>query len=89
MNDIKSAERSFSELVAVIRHQLDLSQEDLARQLGVSFATVNRWENRHNRPSRLARTRLHAFCEEMIERGKLVLQDGPPPPAPRSTHLPA
>jgi DNA-binding transcriptional regulator YiaG len=29
------------------REQLGLSQTALARQLGVSFATVNRWENRH------------------------------------------
>jgi putative transcriptional regulator len=76
MNDINTAERSFSELVAAIRQQLALSQEDLARQLGVSYATVNRWENGHNIPSRLARTRLHAFCEEKIDSGKLVLRDG-------------
>ena len=30
------------------------SQEDLARELGVSFATVNRWENGKTKPSRLA-----------------------------------
>ena len=30
------------------------SQEELARELGVSFATVNRWENGKTRPSRLA-----------------------------------
>ena len=30
------------------------SQEYLARELGVSFATVNRWENGKTKPSRLA-----------------------------------
>ena len=30
------------------------SQEDLAREIGVSFATVNRWENGKTKPSRLA-----------------------------------
>jgi putative transcriptional regulator len=60
-------------MVVLIRHQLALSQEDLARQLGVSYTTVNRWEKGHNRPSRLARAQLNAFCEGMIERGKLVL----------------
>ena len=28
-----------------IRKKLNLSQEELASRLGVSFATVNRWEN--------------------------------------------
>ena len=57
----------------MIRQQLDLSQEDVARQLGVSFATVNRWENGHCVPSSLTRAKLNAFCRKMIERGKLVL----------------
>lgn len=36
-------EQRFSAFVKEIRKQLSLSQEDLARELGVSFATVNRW----------------------------------------------
>ena len=37
-----------------IRQLHGRSQEDLARELGVSFAAVNRWENGKNKPSRLA-----------------------------------
>ena len=33
-----------------IRQNLSLSQEELADKLGVSFATVNRWENGHSSP---------------------------------------
>jgi DNA-binding transcriptional regulator YiaG len=74
MNDISTpAEQSFSRSVTVMRRQLALSQEDLARQLGVSYATVNRWEKGHNLPSRLAKAQLNAFCEKMVARGKLVL----------------
>jgi len=65
--------RSFSALVKEMRRQLALSQEDLARQLGVSYATVNRWENGRSMPSKLAKAQLKAFCEKMIERGKLTL----------------
>ena len=65
--------RSFSALVKKMRRQLALSQEDLARQLGVSYATVNRWENGQSVPSKLAKVQLKAFCEKMIERGKLTL----------------
>jgi DNA-binding transcriptional regulator YiaG len=75
---MNTTERSFSELVVLIRRQLALSQEDLARQLGVSYTTVNRWERGHNRPSRLARARMKAFCEENIQRGELELQGGQP-----------
>jgi len=34
-----------------LRSRLGLSQEQLARQLGVSFATVNRWESRRTQMS--------------------------------------
>jgi DNA-binding transcriptional regulator YiaG len=34
-----------------IRVALDLSQEEMARLLGVSFATVNRWENDNSSPT--------------------------------------
>ncbi len=67
--------RSLSILVKEIRKQLALSQEDLARQLGVSYATVNRWENRQSLPSKLAKAQLSAFCKKMIDRGKLRLSD--------------
>lgn len=47
-----------------IRLTLKLSQEDLAHQLGVSFATINRWENGKSAPSRLAIGALKEFCEK-------------------------
>jgi DNA-binding transcriptional regulator YiaG len=68
--------RSSATLVKKIREQLTLSQEDLARQLGVSYATVNRWENGQSKPSKLAKARLNAFCEKMSRQGKLVLTEG-------------
>jgi DNA-binding XRE family transcriptional regulator len=44
MNAPDPAKPSYAALIIAIRRQLALSQENLARQLGVSFATVNRWE---------------------------------------------
>jgi len=67
--------RSFAATVKEIRKQLALSQEDLARQLGVSYATVNRWENRQANPSKLAKAQLDAFCRKMIGQGKLALPE--------------
>ncbi|MFO7898172.1 MAG: helix-turn-helix domain-containing protein [Planctomycetota bacterium] len=37
-----------------LRKQLDLTQEQFAHEIGVTFATVNRWENNKSKPSRLA-----------------------------------
>jgi len=56
---------TFSQIVKDVRRQLEMSQEDLARKLGVSFATINRWENEKTTPSRLARAQFDSFCEEM------------------------
>ena len=54
----------FCQTVKNIRLVLKLSQEDLARELGVSFATINRWENGKSEPSRLALSAVKDFCEK-------------------------
>ena len=47
-----------------IRARLDLTQEQLAGRLGVSFATVNRWEGGVTRPQKAARTAIAALAAE-------------------------
>ncbi|MBU4175723.1 MAG: helix-turn-helix domain-containing protein [Actinobacteria bacterium] len=69
-------EIDYPALVKDIRRQLGLSQEDLARELGVSFATVNRWENGQTRPSKLAKVQLEGFCARMARRGSLKPPQG-------------
>jgi putative transcriptional regulator len=67
--------RDYLKLIKEVRRQLALSQEDLARKLGVSYATVNRWENGQTKPSKLARAQLEAFCERMQAAGMLSLPE--------------
>ncbi len=43
---------------------MDLTQEQLAERLGVSFATVNRWEGGVTTPQRAARTAIAALAAE-------------------------
>ena len=50
--------------IRAIRAALDLTQEQLAARLGVSFATVNRWEGGLSRPQRAARLAIAALAEE-------------------------
>ena len=41
--------------VSALRHRLKMTQEEFAHAIGVTVSTVNRWENGHIEPSRLAR----------------------------------
>ena len=53
---------NFSDKIKYVRIKLGLSQEELAHELGVSFATINRWENGSYNPSRLAKKAFEDFC---------------------------
>jgi DNA-binding transcriptional regulator YiaG len=63
---------NFPETVKDVRRQLALSQEELAHALGVSFATVNRWENGKTAPSKLAQRQFKQFYAQKKEQGELV-----------------
>lgn len=53
-----------SEIVREIRSYLNLSQRELADALGVSFATVNRWEKGHCEPSQIAVNAIKNLCSK-------------------------
>ena len=55
---------TFGIRVKQLRERLSLTQEALAESLGVSFATVNRWENGWTAPSQLALRQFDQLCEE-------------------------
>jgi putative transcriptional regulator len=50
-----------------IRIKLHLTQTEFAKMLGVSFVTVNRWENGWYKPSKLAEQEI----KRKIENGSL------------------
>ena len=54
----------FADKVKYVRKQLNLSQEKLASLLGVSFATVNRWETGHSMPTYKTQQSFNALCKE-------------------------
>ena len=55
-----------------LRAILNLSQAALAELLGVSFTSVNRWENGKANPSPMALEAFRAFCEER----NIILEGG-------------
>ena len=48
-----------------IRKQLGMTSQDLAVALGVSVATVSRWETGKHKPSKLALLRLKELIDKM------------------------
>jgi putative transcriptional regulator len=52
-----------SQAIVVLRRKLAMTQEEFADALGVTVGTVNRWENGHFRPSRLAEKALERLAE--------------------------
>jgi putative transcriptional regulator len=60
---MKPIHRGFPSRFKDIRGQIALSRKDLARELGVTFPTINRWENGRAKPSKLARAQLDVFFE--------------------------
>ena len=51
-------------LLRSLRSSLQLTQEQLAERLGVSFATVNRWEGGATRPQKAAADAIRKLAEE-------------------------
>lgn len=54
----ESTEKQIGEYVREMRLEMGLTQEQFAAKLGVSFPTVNRWENQKAKPSPLALEKL-------------------------------
>ena len=51
-------------LIKELREKLVLSQEEFASLLGVSFASVNRWENGHHEPTVKVKRKIIQLCKE-------------------------
>ncbi|MEI7038227.1 N-6 DNA methylase [Fulvimonas yonginensis] len=54
----------FPAVLRATRAALNLTQEQFAARLGVSFATINRWEGGANRPQRAAQEAILALARE-------------------------
>ncbi|MDP1698985.1 MAG: N-6 DNA methylase [Pseudomonas sp.] len=67
-------------LIALLRSQLNLSQEQLAARLNVAYATINRWELGKSKPQKAQQ---EAILQLMEEAGLVPdnIGDAPPPPS--------
>jgi len=53
----------FSEKIRLARKQLEMSQEELAQALNVSYASIHRWENAKTKPNKMVRNVFDSFCK--------------------------
>lgn len=55
---------NYSEAIVKLRVKLDISQTELAKILGVSFSSVNRWETGKFAPTIIAKEKLKEILKE-------------------------
>jgi superfamily II DNA or RNA helicase/DNA-binding XRE family transcriptional regulator len=70
--------RDYADQIKRLRARLGLTQVNLAERLGVSFPTVNRWENAKSKPSQLSWNRLLELSGE-LDPHPSVAEPEPPP----------
>ena len=68
-----AAKANMPRLVKRLRERTGLSQEKFAAKLGVTFPTINRWENGRAKPSPLAMQRIEALLRSMGDDGDDLL----------------
>ncbi len=61
-------------LVRELRKRTGLTQEKFAAKLGVTFPTINRWENGRAKPSPLAMQRIEERLRSMGDKGTDLLK---------------
>ena len=62
-----------ADLVRETRQRLELSQAKFAAKLGVSFQSVNRWENGRTKPLPIALKQIEQLLHQMGDTGKDLL----------------
>ena len=66
---------AIGQLIRALRQTLQLTQEKFAAQLGVSFPTINRWENGHATPSPLALKQIELLLHQLAESPTITLRE--------------
>lgn len=69
--DMLNSEKNISCKICEIRIEMGLTQEQFAAKLGVSFPTVNRWENQKAKPSPLAIQKLQKLFSNYKRKDRL------------------
>ena len=77
MGEVRMDENA-SNLIRTLRQKLGMTQEEFAHEIAVTVSTVNRWENAHAEPSKLAwkaiedLARKRGLTDEVLRRAGLL-----------------
>jgi putative transcriptional regulator len=69
-SNIVNKRRDIRHLVRELRSRLGLTQEKFAARLGVTFPTINRWENSRATPSPLALQQIEQLLIDLGDKGQ-------------------
>ncbi|HNP93732.1 MAG TPA: helix-turn-helix transcriptional regulator [Rectinema sp.] len=70
-----NAQADIPRLVRELRQRTGLTQEKFAAKLGVTYPTINRWENGRAKPSPLALKQIEDLLRGLGDRGKDLLRE--------------
>ena len=70
-----NAQSDIPRLVRDLRERTGLTQEKFAAKLGVTFPTINRWENGRAKPSPLALKQIEDLLRSLGNRGQDLLDE--------------
>lgn len=65
-------QHSMARLVRELRELTGLTQEKFAAKLGVTFPTINRWENDCAKPSPLALEKIESLLHSLGDKGEAL-----------------
>ncbi|MDD3249748.1 MAG: helix-turn-helix transcriptional regulator [Smithellaceae bacterium] len=63
---------TMANLVRELRALTGLTQEKFAARLGVTFPTINRWENNRAKPSPLAMEKIESLLRSLGDKGEAL-----------------
>ncbi len=67
-----SEHSNMARLVRELRELTGLTQEKFAAKLGVTFPTINRWENDRAKPSPLAMEKIESLLRSLGDKGEAL-----------------
>ena len=54
----------YADAILKLRVKLNMSQQELAKYLNVSFPSISRWENGHYQPTKLVKVKLLCLLKD-------------------------
>jgi transcriptional regulator with XRE-family HTH domain len=69
---LRAEQPTIGNLIRELRQSMNLSQVKFADEIGMTFPSINRWENGHAIPSPLALQQIDTLLEQLGDRGEAL-----------------